>query len=137
MSWYNRVLNYFVRDSAERRRFIDQFNGTASIEFQSLLVNSLLYAEVCSGSEDNSYRHDLSAPKFVSGFAVNVKAGSVLTKEEILFLARIILMDETIMRKMFVLHWDTFIVRDIRTGAYGQWRIKDFCNFGGLLNFHP
>ena len=38
-----------------------------------------------------------------------------------------------LVRRMFVLHWDTLIVRDTRTRKYVDWRIRDFMSFGGLL----
>ncbi len=133
MAWYNKVVNFFVKDSAERRRFMDKFNYNAITCFQQLAIDALFEAVTSSGNEDPSFRHELSAPRYASGFEIQVKAGSFVSKDEILLIGQFILLNEPIMRTMFVLHWDTLIIRDVRTGNSISWRIKDFINFGGLL----
>lgn len=135
MGIVNRIINFFVKDSAERRRFINEFNINASKGFQSLFVDSLFEAQTCEGSNDLSFRHELSAPRPVSGFVVIAKAGRAIPVDEVVLIGKIILSDQKIVRRMFVLHWDTLIVREERTGKSVTWRIKDFLDFGGLLNF--
>lgn len=132
MGLIDRFIKWF-KDSAERRRFINEFNDNARIAFQSLSVDTLLEARACSGNSNNSYRHELSAPLILSGLAVEAKAGTQIPVEDIILIGKIILSDKVLVRRMFVLHWDTLIVRDSRTGKSVDWRIKDFMNFGGLL----
>lgn len=133
MGWYQKVLNFFVRDSAERRKFINDFNANAQRSFQNLSVDALFSAVICEGSEDNSYRHDLSAPRFASGIEIQVCGGKNIPLDDIMLIGRIILLDEPIVRRMYVLHWDTLIIKDTRTNRYVDWRIKDFIHFGGLI----
>lgn len=66
MGIWNRVVEFFVKDSAERKRFVKDFNSNASFFFQSLAVDTLLEARICYGNPDNSYRHELSAPSTAS-----------------------------------------------------------------------
>ena len=132
MGLVNRFIKWF-KDSAERKRFINEFNTNARIAFQSLSVDTLLEAKVCSGNYDTSYRHELSAPIVFSGLAIEAKAGTHIPVDDIILIGRIILSDQVLVRRMFVLHWDTLIVRDTRTGRFVDWRIRDFLNFGGLL----
>lgn len=133
MGLIDRVIKWF-RDSAERRRFINEFNANARGAFQALSVDTLLEAKACSGNADSSYRHELSAPFMFSGIAIEAKAGSEIPVEDIILIGKIILSDQMLVRRMFVLHWDTLIVRDTRTGKFVDWRIRDFMSFGGLLN---
>lgn len=133
MGIIDRVLNFFVKDSAERRRFVNEFNFNARNYFQSLMVDTLLEAVMCEGSSDPSYRHELSAPRIMSGLSVEARAGAEIPVEDIILIGKIILSDQVLVRRMFVLHWDTLIVRDTRTGKYVDWRIRDFLSFGGLL----
>lgn len=133
MGLIDRFIKWF-RDSAERKRFINEFNANARGAFQSLSVDTLLEAKVCSGNSDSSYRHELSAPFMFSGIAIEAKAGTEIPVDDIILIGKIILSNQVLVRRMFVLHWDTLIVRDTRTGKFVDWRIRDFMSFGGLLN---
>jgi hypothetical protein len=132
MSWYNKIVEFFVKDSAERRRFVNEFNKIASHNFQNLTINALFEAHVCSGKL--AYRHELSAPVIASGLEIQIKAGMQVPLEVVIALGRVILCDEALVRRMFILHWDTLIIRDSRNGYCVDWRIRDFVNFGGVLN---
>ena len=131
MGLIDRFIKWF-RDSAERRRFINEFNARDA--FQSLSVDTLMEAKACSGNSDSSYRHELSAPVIFSGIAIEAKAGTEIPIDDIILIGKIILSNQVLVRRMFVLHWDTLIVRDIRTDKFVDWRIRDFMSFGGLLN---
>lgn len=133
MGLIDRFIKWF-RDSAERRRFINEFNANARDAFQSLSVDTLMEAKACSGNSDSSYRHELSAPVIFSGIAIEAKAGTEIPLDDIILIGKIILSNQVLVRRMFVLHWDTLIVRDTRTGKFVDWRIRDFMSFGGLLN---
>ena len=133
MGLIDRFIKWF-RDSAERRRFINEFNANARGAFQSLSVDTLMEARACSGNSDSSYRHELSAPVIFSGLAIEAKAGTEIPVDDIILIGKIILSNQVLVRRMFILHWDTLIVRDTRTGKFVDWRIRDFMNFGGLLD---
>lgn len=133
MGLIDRFIKWF-RNSAERRRFINEFNANARDAFQSLSVDTLMEAKACSGNSDSSYRHELSAPVIFSGIAIEAKAGTEIPIDDIILIGKIILSNQVLVRRMFVLHWDTLIVRDIRTDKFVDWRIRDFMSFGGLLN---
>ncbi len=133
MGLIDRFIKWF-RDSPARRKFINDFNDKAREEFQMLSVDTLLEAKACSGNSDNSYRHELSAPVIFSGLAIEAKAGTQIPVDDIILIGKIILSNQVLVRKMFVLHWDTLIVRDTRTGKFVDWRIRDFMSFGGLID---
>ena len=133
MGLIDRFIKWF-RDSPARRKFINDFNDKAREEVQMLSVDTLLEAKACSGNSDSSYRHELSAPVIFSGIAIEAKAGTEIPLDDIILIGKIILSNQVLVRRMFVLHWDTLIVRDTRTGKFVDWRIRDFMSFGGLLN---
>jgi len=133
MGLIDRFIKWF-RDSPARRKFINEFNERAREEFQMLSVDTLLEAKACSGNSDNSYRHELSAPVIFSGIAIEAKAGTQIPVDDIILIGKIILSNQVLVRRMFVLHWDTLIVRDTRTGKFVDWRIRDFMSFGGLID---
>ena len=132
MSWYNKIIEFFVKDSAERRRFINEFNEIASRNFQNLTIDALFEAGVCSGKSE--YQHELSAPVIASGLEIQIKAGMQVPLDVVIALGRVILCDRILVRRMFVLHWDTLIIRDSRSGYCVDWCIRDFVDFGGVLN---
>ena len=134
MSIISHVVGWFVKDAAERKRFLQTFNQFAQDSFQCSFVDTLAGVCVCEGNPDPSFRHDLSAPRVVSGLVIQAKGGVELPVDEILAVGRIVLSAQAIVRRMYVLHWDTLYVTDIRTGKSVCWRIKDFLYFGGLLH---
>lgn len=135
MGLINKIVSFF-KDLAERRRFINEFNYNAKTSFQALSVDTLLEADSGYGNGDYSYRHELSAPRMASGFIIQAKAGAEIPVDDIIQIGKIILSNQTLVRRMFVLHWDTLIIKDTRTGKFVDWRIKDFLHFGGLLKWN-
>lgn len=132
MSWFRKVAEWFLRDSSERRKFLMWFNDNAKKCFVNLSVDSLL--EASSGSGRIEYRHELSAPSFASGLIIDVKAGKSIPVDDIIIIGTFILASTDIVRKIYVLHWDTLIIRDSFTGKSVDWAIKEFINMGGLLD---
>ena len=123
---------FFVKDAAERRRFVSEFNAHASSAFQSTSVHTLVVAEIGAGNPD--FFHELSAPPIVSGFIVTGKAGMEIPVEDIVKIGTIILSNQVLVRRLFVLHWDTLTVRDARTDKSVSWSIRQFLNYGGMLS---
>ena len=133
MSIISKVINFFVKDSAERRRFVDEFNVKAKQSFQTMFIDTLFEAMSCEGAQLPEFRHELSAPRAVSGFRIIAKAGEEIPVEAIMALGAMILSDSVLVRRLYLLHWDTLYVADARTGKSVYWKIKDFINVRGLL----
>lgn len=132
MKW-RQIVNWF-RDSSMRRKFINNFNENAKRNFHNLSVSALLEAKSGSGSSDARFRHELSAPVMASGFIIEVTAGETIPQEDVFIIGRTVLYNESIVRWLWALHWDTLIIKDIQSGNYGEWAIKDFVHLGGLLD---
>ena len=128
MIW-NKIVNWF-KDLFERNNLIRDFNNSAKESFTGLTVPTLLEARITKG--DPNYKHECSKI-FFSGFRVKVIAGRPLTKDEMLYIGRVILNNSQLVRRLFVLGWDTLEIEDT-TGQKGvKWAIKDFTNIGILI----
>lgn len=100
--------------------------------FTSGIIDVLLEAKSVSGSKE--FRHPNSSIFMATGFCIKAKTGRPLTKEEILEIGTLILTQQTLVRRLYVLGWDTLIVEDGSTsGLRAKWPIKDFANMNNRL----
>lgn len=129
MIW-NRIVQWF-RDLSERERLINEFNISARVAFTQLTVGTLLEARSKSGFRD--FRHECSSFLLPTGFCIRATKGVPLTKDEILYIGTVILTNETLVRRLFVLGWDTLYIEDIVGNKQAKWAIKDFANIGLML----
>ena len=129
MIWY-RILEWFG-EVRERYSLIHQFNKAAKNSFIAGEAPTLLHTRITMGS--NEYRHAFS--KFMAGgFRIKALSGFPLTKSELIEIGRVVLDNESLVRKLISLGWDTLEVHDIK-GYHGvKWPLKKYGNIGGLLN---
>lgn len=130
MAFWNRIVNWF-RDLSERDRLINDFNISARGAFTQLSVGTLLEARSKKGNRD--FRHECSSLLLHTGFCIKATKGTPLTKDEILYIGSVILTNEALVRRLFVLGWDTLYVEDIVGNKQAKWAIKEFANIGLLL----
>ena len=122
---FDKVLQWF-RDVQERKRTINEFNENAKMAFQTGEVDILFRADETAGVPE--YRHPQSKI-WLSGFRIKSDTGRTLTRDEILYMGRVILNDENLTRRLYCLGWDTLYVVDLQGGITAQWAIKDFVRF--------
>ena len=130
MAFWNRIISWF-QDLSERERLINDFNRSASASFTQLTVSTLL--EAMSKRGDPSFRHECSSLLLKTGFCIKATAGRPLTKDEMLYIGSVILTNESLTRRLFILGWDTLMIEDIVGCKQVKWAIKDFTNMGYLL----
>lgn len=119
---WNRILDWF-QDRSERNRLVRSFNDSARLAFVSGLAPTLLKASISRG--EKSYRHQFSN-WLNSGFRIQAFTGRVLSKNELILIGTVIISDETLIRKLVVLGFDTLEVCGDK-GIYGcRWQLKDF-----------
>ena len=131
MAFWNKIINWF-RDLSERERLINDFNASARGAFTQLSVGTLLEARSKKGNSD--FRHECSSFFLPTGFCIKATKGTPLTKEEILYIGTVILTNEALVRRLFVLGWDTLYIEDIVGNKQAKWSIKEFTNIGLMLN---
>ncbi len=126
LNFWNKITEWF-HDRKERNRLVSDFNNAAKVAFVSGYVPSLLYASVSRGCSD--YRHSFSKWMF-SGFRICVLSGMQLGRQDIVLIGQAILSNETLVRQLVVLGWDTLEVH-CDVGNYGcRWALKDHLMLG-------
>jgi len=117
---------------SERDRMINDFNTSARNAFATMSVPALLEAHSVMGVWE--YRHPKSSFLLPTGFCIRIIGGQPLSKEEILDIGTLILTNQTLVRRLYALGWDTFYVEDaLNKGKRARWAIKEFANMGNYL----
>lgn len=126
--WY-KIVDWFG-EVKERYELVRDFNKAAKKAFIYGLAPTLLEARVTMGSME--YRHAFS--KFMAGgFRIKALSGEVLKQSELVEIGKTILDNETLVRKLVALGWDTLEVNDAN-GFLGQkWALKNYAKIGGYL----
>lgn len=126
---WNRVVEWF-KDRSERGRLVRSFNETAREAFISGQAPTALKASISRGLP--AYRHEFSV-WMNTGFRIQALAGRELTKAEIVFIGEVVLANETLVRRLVVLGWDTLEVHGDH-GRYGcRWCLADYANIGKFI----
>lgn len=126
---WNKIVAWF-HDRSERAALIRSFNEHAREAFVNGSTPTMLWASTSRGN--SWYKHQYSS-WFSSGFRIKAMAGRPLKKDEITAIGMVILADNTLVRRLIVLGFDTFDVHGDR-GSYGcRWRLTDYANIGLML----
>jgi len=119
---WNNIIEWF-RDRSERAKLIRSFNESAKTSFVSGIAPTLLKASISKG--ESTYKHQFSNWLY-SGFRIQAFTGRILKKEELIHIGNVILQNDTLVRKLIVLGWDTLEVHG-DAGTYGcRWQLKDY-----------
>lgn len=127
-SW-NRIVEWF-KDRSERAKLVRSFNESARSAFISGLAPTALKASISRGCPE--YRHEFSA-WMNTGFRIQALTGRQLDKAEIVIIGHVILSNETLVRRLVVLGWDTLEIH-CDAGRYGcRWRLSEYANIGKYI----
>lgn len=118
-------------EMTERYRLVKDFNNAAKIAFIAGIAPTLLEAKITKG--EVSYRHAFSKWRG-GGFRIKALSGRPLNKSELIEIGRVVLSDETLIRKMISLGWDTLEVHANKGYNGAKWALKEYANIGGFLN---
>lgn len=116
-------------DVTERQRTIKEFNDAAKSSFILGEADTLLKAKITGGNPSN--KHAFS--KWRSGFRITAINGNVFTRMQCTAVGGVILHNESLVRKLLSLGFDTLEVHSDMGGSALQWNLSDFANLGGLL----
>ena len=127
---WNNILDWF-RDRSQRSKLVRSFNDSARNSFVSGIAPTLLKSKISKG--ESSYKHQFSN-WLNTGFRIQAFTGRQLSKDEIMYIGKVILNDEILVRKLVVLGWDTLEIHGDE-GNYGcRWQLKDHIS---LPKFNP
>jgi hypothetical protein len=118
---WNRLVDWFT-DRSERSMIVRGFNESAKRAFISGRAPTLLKASMSRG--EKAYKHQFSHWS-KSGFRIQAFSGRILTKSELKLIGEVILNDDTLIRRLIVLGWDTLEIHGDK-GNYGlRWQLRD------------
>jgi len=118
---WNNILDWFG-DRSERYNLIRSFNFSAKNAFVRGIAPTLLKAKISKGNRE--YKQQFSS-WMNTGFRIRAFAGRQLAKNELIKIAKVIMSDEVLVRRLIVLGWDTLEVHTDE-GNYGiQFQLKD------------
>lgn len=119
---WNTVQDWFL-DRSERNKLIRSFNGSARNAFVLGIAPTLLKAKISKG--ESAYKHQFSN-WLNTGFRIQAFAGRQLSKQELIFIGKVILDDDVLVRRLIVLGWDTLEIHG-DAGTYGcKWQLRDY-----------
>ena len=119
---WNTIVDWF-RDRSERNKLIRSFNESARDSFVAGIAPTLLKAKISKG--ESSYRHQFSN-WLNTGFRIQAFTGRELSKDELIYIGKVILNDSVLVRRLIVLGWDTLEIHGDK-GQYGcRWQLKDY-----------
>ena len=121
MIW-DRIVKWF-RDMSERRKLINEWNDSAREAFVLGSVPTLLEASTSLGN--GGFKHELSS-WLRSGFRIKSGISYKFSKEEMLEIGRVILINRMLVRQLIILGFDTLEVYDETTKIGVQWALKEF-----------
>ena len=123
---WTRILEWF-QDRQDRSRLIMCFNKAAREAFVQGVAPVQLEARISKG--ERAYKHQFSNP-FNSGFRIKAYAGQQLSKNDTINIGAVVLANETLVRRLVVLGFDTLEVHS-DVGNYGcRWQLHDYMMIG-------
>lgn len=118
-------------DLGERIGVVRDFNRAAKRAFISGQAPTLLQAKTTRG--DSNYRHAFSK-WMAGGFRIKALSGSPLPKSDLIEIAKVILDNKELVRKLVALGWDTLEVHDNKGFQGVKFSLKEYANIGGYLS---
>lgn len=130
---WHKIINVYdwFGELGERIKVVRDFNKAAKLSFISGQAPTLLQVKTTSG--DSNYKHAFSK-WMAAGFRVKALSGQPLPKSELIEIARVVLDNEELVRKLVALGWDTLEVHDNKGFQGVKFPLKEYARIGGFLN---
>ena len=130
--WHKIIDIYdWFGELGERIKVVRDFNRAAKFSFINGQAPTLLQVKTTKG--DSSYRHAFSK-WMAGGFRVKALSGQPLPKSDLIEIARVVLDNEELVRKLVALGWDTLEVHDNKGFQGVKFPLKEYARSGGFLN---
>ena len=124
------VVDWFG-ELGQRIKVVRDFNKAAKFSFISGQAPTLLQVKTTKG--ESNYRHAFSK-WMAGGFRIKALSGRALEKRELIEIAKVVLDNEMLVRKLLSLGWDTLEIHDNKGFLGIKYPLKDYANIGGFLN---
>jgi hypothetical protein len=124
--WWYKIIGWFSSMS-ERNRCVNDFNEASKYAFISNVVPVYLRAEISRGNR--TYKHSMSN-FFFSGFRIKTLSGRTMTMAEIEAVGFVIHSNQTLMRKLVTLGFDTLEICDPSGVKVKDWKLTEVIQIG-------
>lgn len=130
--WHKIIDVYdWFGELAVRIKVVRDFNRAAKFSFIAGQAPTLLEVKTTRG--DSNYRHAFSK-WMAGGFRVKALSGKPLPQSGLVEIARVVLDNEELVRKLVALGWDTLEVHDNKGFQGVKFPLKEYVRIGGYLN---
>lgn len=128
------LINSILDGSFERMRIINQMNAAFKEYFLSGELDRLCKVSISQGRQE--YAHEMSSLWFRSGFKINIENDMSLTESEINELAKYVVGNETFVRQLMAIGFDTLIIKGKTTGISLSYALKKYANLKNYFIGH-
>lgn len=123
-------IKEWFNDTSDAFKLQRDFNKAARLAFVSGNASTLIECKTTRG--DKNYKHQFSS-YLNTGFRVKALSGKPLNTEDLKNIGRIILDNQSLVRRLVMLGWDTLEVHG-DVDNYGlKWKLIDHANIGQFI----
>lgn len=130
IDFFKNLLNSLLDGSFERVRIIKNMNEAFHEYYVTGEIDRLCKVSITSGNQ--SFRHEMSAIFFRSGFRIAIENDSNVKESELREISQYVLSNTAFVRQLMTLGFDTLIVSGKTTGKNLMYSLKEYTN---LTNF--
>ena len=120
------LINTLLDGSFERVRIINQMNSAFKEYFTTGEFNRLCKVSISSGRSE--YAHEMSTLSFRSGFKISIENDFALKESEVNELSSYITSNETFVRQLMSMGFDTLVIKGKTTGINKNYALKRYAN---------
>lgn len=129
MTWrdfFKNLINVILDGSLERVRLINAMNQSFKEYFISEDLNRLCKVSISQGDPD--FKHPMSTFWFRSGFKISIENDSNVRESEYSEIAQYILQNQSFIRQLMAMGFDTLIVQGNNTKKGKKYSLKGYAN---------
>lgn len=130
VEFFKNLLNSLLDGSFERVKIINGMNDAFKEYYYTGEINRYCRVSITSGVE--SYRHEMSAMFFRSGFKISIENDSDLRESEMRDISQYILTNTPFIRQLMSLGFDTLFIAGKTSGKSISYSLKEY---GQLSDF--
>lgn len=125
-TFFSNLINTLLDGSLERVRIINQMNRAFKEYFLSGEYSRLCKVSISAGQSE--YAHEMSTMWLRSGFKVTIENDQSLKPSEVEEIAKTITGNETFVRQLMAMGFDTLIVRGKNQASANHYALKNYAN---------
>lgn len=125
-TFFTNLINSLLDGSFERVRIINQMNTAFKEYFMSGDFSRLCKVSISQGNSE--FAHEMSSLWFRSGFKISIENDARLQEGEINELAQYVTGNETFVRQLMAMGFDTLVIKGKTTGMTKQFALKRYAN---------